>query len=435
MELVVDLHIHSHYSRATSKQMNTEDLYKWGKIKGINIIGTGDFTHPDYFAELREKLEPAEPGLFTLKPQYANAHDAELPDSVRNNLIRFVLTVEISNIYKRHDKVRKVHNLIIVPDFETAAEINHQLSKIGNIKSDGRPILGMDSKDLLQITLDSHPDSLFVPAHIWTPWFSIFGSKSGFDTLEEAFGELADKIVAIETGLSSDPYMNWRIKELQGKTIISNSDAHSPQKLGREANVINANLSYQDIIGAVRTNDERFVGTIEFYPEEGKYHNDGHRICNISFSPQETKKHNGICPVCSKPLIIGVQNRVDSLANLPVNSHSKNGDYKTSKTIEYIVPLCEMIAEMKGVKSSNAASVIKGYEKLYSKFGDEFSMLRKIPVNEFKENGFEEIGEAIERMRKGEVFVTPGYDGVFGVIKVFASSGEKSKVAGQTAMF
>lgn len=430
MELVVDLHIHSHYSRATSRQMNTEDLYKWGKIKGINIIGTGDFTHPDYFAELLEKLEPAEPGLYCLKKEYAQEHDKALPASVRNNLIRFIPTVEISNIYKRHDKVRKVHNVLIVPDLETAAEINHQLSKIGNIKSDGRPILGMDSKDLLQITLDSNPDSLFVPAHIWTPWFSIFGSKSGFDTLEEAFGDLSKEIVAIETGLSSDPYMNWRIKELQSRTIISNSDAHSPQKLGREANVINAELNYKDIIGAIKTNDKRFIGTIEFYPEEGKYHNDGHRVCNISFAPEETKKHNGICPICGKSLIIGVQNRVDSIANLPSNYR-----HETSKTIEYIIPLSEMISEIKGVKSSSSASVTKEYEKLYSKFGDEFSMLRKVPVKEFAEGGFEEIGQAIERMRKGEVFVTPGYDGVFGVIKVFASSGEKSKAAGQTIMF
>lgn len=431
MELVVDLHIHSHYSRATSKQMNTEDLYKWGKIKGINIIGTGDFTHPDYFAELQEKLEPAEPGLFCLKKEYAQTHDATLPESVRNNLIRFVLTVEISNIYKKGDKVRKLHNLIIVPDFETAAEINHQLSQIGNIKADGRPILGMDSKKLLQMTLDSHPDSLFIPAHIWTPWFAMFGSKSGFDSIEEAFEELADKIVATETGLSSDPYMNWRIEELQSRTIISNSDAHSPQKLGREATVINAELSYKDIIGAVKTNDERLVGTIEFYPEEGKYHHDGHRICNISFTPEETAKHRGICPVCGKPLVVGVLNRINSLANFPADYK-----FKSSKKVEYIIPLQEMIAEIKGVKSISSVAVTKEYEKVYAKFGDEFSILRKVDTEEIKNGGFEEIGEAISRMRKKEVLVTPGYDGVFGVIKVFGSQGEKTKaLGGQSSLF
>lgn len=414
MELIVDLHIHSHYSRATSRQMNCEDLYKWGKIKGINIIGTGDFTHPAYFAELREKLEPAEAGLFTLKTEYASKIDVTLPESIKHNLIRFVLSVEISNIYSKRGKVRKVHNVIIVPDFETAAEINNQLSKIGNLKADGRPILGMDSMRLLEMTINSHPDSLFIPAHIWTPWFSMFGSKSGFDTIEEAFEELAEKIVAIETGLSSDPYMNWRIRELQERTIVSNSDAHSPQKLGREATVINSKLEYKDILGAIKTNDQRLVGTIEFYPEEGKYHNDGHRICNISFTPEESLQHAGICPVCKKPLVIGVQNRVNTISNFPVDYR-----YKTSKKVEYIIPLCEMIAEIKKVKSSNTGGVVKEYERLYSKFGDEFSMLRKIDISEFKNSGFEIIGEGIHRMRKGEVSVKAGYDGVFGVIKVF----------------
>lgn len=418
MELVVDLHIHSHYSRATSRQMNTEDLYRWGKIKGINIIGTGDFTHPMYFAELKEKLEPAEPGLFCLKKEYAKSIDAQLPKSVKNNLIRFVLTVEVSNIYSKGGKVRKLHNLIIVPDFKTAAEINNQLSKIGNLKADGRPIIGMDSKKLLEISLNSHPDSLFVPAHIWTPWFSMFGSKSGFDSIEEAFEEFSDKIVAIETGLSSDPYMNWRIKELQTRTIISNSDAHSPQKLGREATLVNCELRYVDIIGAIKTNDERLIATIEFYPEEGKYHNDGHRLCNISFTPEESKKNNNICPVCKKPLVIGVQNRVNTISNFPSDYR-----FKSSKKVEYIIPLAEMIAEIYKVKSSSSVKVMAEYEKLYSIFGDEFSMLRRVELREFIKSGFVEIGNTIRKMRKGEVLITAGYDGVFGVIKVLENRG------------
>lgn len=430
MELVVDLHLHSHYSRATSRQMNCEDLYKWGKIKGINIIGTGDFTHPAYFAELREKLEPAEPGLFILKTEYASKIDETLPSSIKANLIRFVLTVEISNIYSKGGRVRKLHNVVIVPDFETAAEINNQLSKIGNLKADGRPILGMDSKRLLEMTINSHPDSLFIPAHIWTPWFSMFGSKSGFDTIEEAFEELADKIVAIETGLSSDPYMNWRIRELQERTIVSNSDAHSPQKLGREATVINSKLEYKDILGAIKTNDHRLVGTIEFYPEEGKYHNDGHRICNVSLTPKESNKLGGMCPVCGKPLIIGVQNRVDAISDFPASYK-----YKTNKKIEYIIPLCEMLAEIKNVKSSGSAAVMKDYEKLYSKFGDEFSILRKVDISEISAGGFGVVADAIDRMRSGKVSVKAGYDGVFGVIKVFADSGERSKaMGGQTAL-
>nr|MBP9759674.1 hypothetical protein [Candidatus Dojkabacteria bacterium] len=386
---------------------------------------------PMYFAELQEKLEPAEPGLFCLKKEYAKSIDAELPKSVKDNLIRFVLTVEISNIYSKGGKVRKLHNVIIVPDFETAAEINNQLTKIGNLKADGRPILGMDSKRLLEITLNSHPDSLFVPAHIWTPWFSMFGSKSGFDSIEEAFEELSDKIVAIETGLSSDPYMNWRIKELQTRTIISNSDAHSPQKLGREATVVNAKLEYKDIINAIKTNDERLVGTIEFYPEEGKYHNDGHRLCNISFTPEESKSSNNICPVCKKPLVIGVQNRVNSISNFPEDYR-----FKSSKKVEYIIPLAEMIAEIYNVKSPSSVKVVAEYEKLYAKFGDEFSILRKVAIDEFVNGGFKEIGEAIDRMRRGEVMVKAGYDGVFGVIKVFDAKGDKSKVfGGQASLF
>jgi len=352
MQLIVDLHIHSHYSRATSKDMNIESLYKWGKIKGINIIGTGDFTHPLWFKELQDKLEPAEKGLFKLKDEFAKEIDATLPESIRKNLIRFVLTVEISNIYSKNEKVRKVHNLLIAPSFEAVSQISTRLSEIGNLKADGRPILGLDSKKLLQISLETDPDNFFIPAHIWTPWFAMFGSKSGFDSIEEAFEELASEIKAIETGLSSDPFMNWRLKELQKVTVISNSDAHSAAKLGREATVVDCELSYKEIIDAIKTNDERMVGTIEFYPEEGKYHYDGHRLCNVRLRPDETKKIGGICPKCGKPLVIGVDHRVSDLSDFAL-------DYKPDnhKQVEYIIPLAEMIAEAKGLKNSNAASV------------------------------------------------------------------------------
>jgi len=422
MQLIVDLHVHSHYSRATSNDMNLEGMYKWGKIKGINIIGTGDFTHPLWLKEMQEKLEPAEFGLYKLKDEITERIEKELPSSVKDNLLRFVLTVEISSIYKKNDRVRKVHNIVVVPDFKTAAEINNRLSKIGNLKADGRPILGLDSKELLKIVMECGKDNLFVPAHIWTPWFSMFGSKSGFDSINETFDELAGEIRAIETGLSSDPYMNWRLNQLEKITLISNSDAHSPQKLGREANVVNSKVDYREIIGAIKTNDKRFVGTIEFYPEEGKYHVDGHSKCKFFCNAEETKRLKGICPKCGKPLVVGVDYRVNEIADKPI-------DYKPKdhKQVEYIIPLAEMIAEAKAMKSTSSKAVQEEYFKMINKLGDEFSVLRKVKIRKIKEAGFEKMAEGIEKMRDGKVIKKPGYDGVYGVIKVFGNS-----VSGQT---
>ncbi|HLZ14527.1 MAG TPA: endonuclease Q family protein, partial [Candidatus Saccharimonadales bacterium] len=346
-ELIVDLHIHSHYSRATSKNCNLEGLYRWGKLKGITIIGTGDFTHPAWFAELHEKLEPAEPGLFKLKDDLAEPIDKSLPPSVRGQMIRFVPSVEIATIYKKGERVRKLHQLIIMPSLQSVAELNARLERIGNLKADGRPILGLDSKELLRHALETDQRALYIPAHIWTPWFGMFGSKSGFDSIQEAYEELAPEIHAIETGLSSDPGMNWRVANLDGITVTSHSDAHSPQKLGREATVVQSALSYDDIVGAIKTNDARLVGTIEFFPEEGKYHYDGHRACNVRFTPAETKAHRGMCPVCGKPLVVGVENRLDSLATRPENYAPKN-----PKRVEYIIPLAEILAELAGAKST-----------------------------------------------------------------------------------
>lgn len=428
MELIVDLHIHSHYSRATSKNSTLEGLYKWGKIKGITVIGTGDFTHPGWLAELQEKLEPAERGLFKLKTKIANKIDAELPQSIRNNTIRFILTVEISNIYSKFGKVRKLHNLIISPSFQAVLSFNNKLERIGNLKADGRPILGLDSKELLRISLETDLDNLFIPAHIWTPWFAMFGSKSGFDSIEEAFEELTSEIIAIETGLSSDPYMNWRLEQLANIAIVSNSDAHSPQKLGREATIFNCSLDYFDIIAGIKTNDQRIVGTIEFFPQEGKYHFDGHRDHQVSLSPRESKKHQGICPVCHKPLTIGVDHRVDDLATLPSN-------YKPPKhkSVEYIIPLIEIIAELKG-KGTSSKDVLEVYEKTYAILGNEFDILRKIPLEKIKEAGFLELVYALGRMRKGDIYIEPGYDGVFGVIKLFSSEEERRNISGQLSL-
>ncbi len=428
MNHIVDLHIHSHYSRATSKNCDIEGLYFWGKIKGIHVQGTGDFTHPAWFEEMREKLEPDGTGFYKLKDEIAYDIDKKLPESIRHNPIRFTLTVEISNIYSKGGKVRKLHNCIVVPNFETASFINSKLERIGNIKADGRPILGMDSKELLKITLESHEDSLFFPAHIWTPWFAMFGSKSGFDSIEEAFEELAPEIKAIETGLSSDPFMNWRLDELQTRTILSNSDAHSPQKLGREANVLSCDLNYKEVIDAIKTNDERFVGTIEFFPEEGKYHYDGHRLCNIRFTPDETRQHNGVCPVCHNPLTVGVDYRVDEIAN-----HPKLYKPKKQKQVEYIIPLIEILGEM--LKSGTSSKkVISEYERIYTALGDEFSILRRLSTDEMRAKGFTELSYVIDRMRKGDVYIEPGYDGVYGTVRLFTEDAERTKLSDQMSL-
>lgn len=423
--MIVDLHIHSHYSRATSPLMNISSLYTWGKIKGIDVIGTGDFTHPAWFAELKEKLEPAEPGLFKLKTKYQKKEDSRLPSLYNKKNMRFLLTVEISNIYKRGGKVRKLHNLVIAPSMDVVQKINRKLGQIGNLKADGRPILGMDSKDLLKVTLDADPDAFFIPAHIWTPWFAMFGSKSGFDSLEDAFGDLASEIKAIETGLSSDPFMNWRVGNLDGLTLVSNSDAHSPSKLGREANVINAELSYKDILSAVKSNDERFVGTIEFFPQEGKYHHDGHKKCGISMAPSKTRKLKGICPKCKKPLVLGVFYRVSELSDKDVNFRPKN-----HKSVEYIIPLEEIIAETVGVKSTKSKKVQEIYTKIYNQIGDEFSVLRNIDTKEISALGYPLVAKAVEKLRAGDVFIKPGYDGVYGTVQIFTPE-EKDKLSGQ----
>jgi DNA helicase II / ATP-dependent DNA helicase PcrA len=415
MKLIVDLHTHSHYSRATSANMNLEAQYKWAKIKGVNVLGTGDFTHPMWFKEIQEKLEPAEPGLFALKPELAGPIDAALPESISKQKLRYILSSEISCIYSKNEKVRKTHNLIIAPDFKTVSEMNLELSRIGNLKADGRPILGLDSKRLLELSLKVSPDNLYIPAHIWTPWFSLYGSRSGFDSLSEAYEELANKITAVETGLSSDPYMNWRIKDLDGITLVSNSDAHSAQKLGREANVIATDWDYFKIINAINTGGPEFLGTIEFFPQEGRYHYDGHRNCGIVFSPAETEQHHGICPKCGKPLVVGVDNRVNKLAE---PDRPETYRPKKHKQVEYIVPVPELLAGIFKVKSVLSKKVVAEYEKVYTALGPEFSITRTIPVSEIIAAGFPELANAIERLRSGDVVIKPGYDGVYGIIKV-----------------
>ena len=420
MRIIADFHIHSKYSRAVSRDMNLENLDIWARKKGIQVMGTGDFTHPDWFNEIKTKLEPAEPGLFRLKGESPPAGGSQT---------RFILTVEISSIYSKGGKVRRIHNIIFSPSLETAEKINTTLGLIGNIKSDGRPILGLDSKKLLRIILDIDPRCVLVPAHAWTPWFSIFGSMSGFDSIEECFEEMSSCIFAIETGLSSDPAMNWRLSKLDKIALISNSDSHSPQKIGREANVFDCELSYDGLIDAIKSRDlKKFLFTIEFFPEEGKYHYDGHRLCNVSMSPEETKKNNGICPVCRKPMTIGVLSRVEKLTD---RLEGRGSEGKIP--FRNLVPLNEIIADIFGVGVSSL-KVRKEYEQLIETVGSEFKVLMDADYGELKRNTSEEIAEGIISARERRVEVIPGYDGEYGKIKIL-----KEKKAGiqshQTRLF
>ena len=315
MKFIADLHVHSKFSRATAKNLDLENLYIAAQLKGITVVGTGDFTYPQWFSEICEKLEPAEEGLFKLKDEIAKVCDAQVPDVCRS-LVRFILSTEISNIYKKNDKTRKNHNLVLVPDLAVAEKFSAKLDRIGNIKSDGRPILGLDARNLLEILLETSDRAFLIPAHIWTPWFSILGSKSGFNSIQECFEDLTPHIFAAETGLSSDPPMNWRVSDLDRLTLVSNSDAHSPLNLGREANLLNTRLSYSGIKSALKSGDsDVFLSTFEFYPQEGKYHLDGHRNCNIRLNPRETMDCDGKCPVCGKALTLGVLYRVEELAD------------------------------------------------------------------------------------------------------------------------
>lgn len=401
MKFIADFHIHSKYSRATSPSMDLENLDRWARIKGVKVLGTGDFTHPKWFESIKKDLEPAEPGLFKLR-------DIDSPT-------RFILTAEISCIYSKGGKVRKVHIIIFAPSIGAVESINTKLGLIGNLKADGRPILGLDAKELAKIALDTDKGCLIVPAHAWTPWFSVFGSKSGFDSLEECFEDYTKYIYAIETGLSSDPAMNWRLSQLDNITLISNSDSHSPQKIGREANVFDTELSYAGIADAIKTKDKsKFLYTIEFFPEEGKYHYDGHRLCNISLEPSQSKKYKNICPKCKKSLIIGVLNRVEELADRPEGFKPKN-----AIPFKSLIPLNEVIAESIGA-SVSSKKVLTHYDNLIKNLGSELKILLDSTEKEISEQSLPEISEGVIRMREGKVFIEPGYDGVYGKIKIFS---------------
>jgi uncharacterized protein (TIGR00375 family) len=396
-KIIADFHVHSAYSRATSKEMNVDSMALWAKKKGITLLGTGDFTHPAHLRELKEKLKPAGNGLYTTSPVSS---------------VFFIPTAEISSIYTCKGKVRKVHSLVIAPGIEIAEKINNTLQKHGNLSSDGRPIMGLSAKELLKIVLDTSEDCLFVPAHAWTPWFSVFGSKSGFDSLEECFDEYAEHIYAIETGLSSDPQMNWRLSALDNITLLSNSDAHSPGKLGREANVFDCEMDYQAIIDTIKKKDRtRFLFTIEFFPEEGKYHFDGHRACNVLFPPRETRKHDAVCPVCNKNLTVGVMSRIEELADREPGFVPQN-----AIPAKHLVPLQEILSRTLNC-GVNTKKVTREYDRLVSDH-TEFEILIDLPEPELSKKTERKIAESILKVRRGEIEITPGYDGVFGKISL-----------------
>lgn len=429
MKLAADLHIHSHYSRATSRDLDLEHLYLWGQHKGVHLIGTGDFTHPGWAAELRDKLEPAEAGLYRLRADLRGPLDAQIPPACRAD-VRFLLSVEISNIYKQDGAVRKVHNLVLAPDLDAAARISARLGRIGNISSDGRPILGLSSRDLLAIVLEEgrggDPDGAYlVPAHIWTPHFSVFGSMSGFDSLTACYGDLTSHIFALETGLSSDPAMNWRLSALDPYTLVSNSDAHSPAKLGREANLLDIDPSFLALRQALETADpRRFLGTVEFYPEEGKYHLDGHRDCQVRQTPEERAAAGGLCPRCGKPVTVGVLSRVDALADRP-----EGQGYRPPRARPYfsLVPLPEIIGECLEVGPASEA-VRKVFHRLLANLGNELYILQEAPLADIAAQSSSLVAEAVRRVRGGELDIHGGFDGEYGTVRLF-HEGEQKKLA------
>ncbi|MGD8539884.1 MAG: endonuclease Q family protein [Candidatus Aminicenantes bacterium] len=414
MKFVADLHIHSKFSRATSRDMTLDSIAHWAKVKGISLMATGDFTHPEWLFLAKEKLVPTGNGFFQLKNLIPSNNEYLEAIAVSPGDVSFILSTEISFIYSKKGRVRKIHILLLSPDFESIEKINTRLSGIGNLRSDGRPILGLDAKDFVKIVTSLCPRCVVIPAHIWTPWFSLFGANSGFDIIEDCFEEMTPHIFALETGLSSDPSMNWRCSQLDKYSLISNSDAHSPSRIGREANVFDTEFSYSALIQAIKRKDpEEFLNTVEFFPEEGKYHYDGHRNCGIVFSPEETIQHKGLCPECGKKLTIGVMHRITELADRePGQTPSMRIPYKN------LIPLNEIIAQAIG-KTAGCKSVWDIYFRYIHEFGDEHTILTEIPISQLRQMNSERIALGIERMRQGKVKIIPGHDGTYGIINLF----------------
>lgn len=430
MKYIADLHIHSKFSRATSKDMTFDHLAYWAKAKGISLVASGDFTHPEWFFLTKQKLEPCGNGFFRLKNITPPANGFLKNLTLSPEDVSFILSTEVSLVYSKKGKVRKIHLLVFAPDFDSVEKINQRLSGLGNLRADGRPVLGMEAKLFVKMVLDLCPQCFIVPSHIWTPWFSLFGANSGFDSIEECFEEMTPFIFALETGLSSDPPMNWRLSSLDRYALISNSDAHSPSRLGREANVFDTDFSYQGLVAALKSRDpQRFLYTIEFFPEEGKYHYDGHRKCNVVFSPRESRKHNNICPRCGKKLTIGVLHRVEELADRELHQVPPNKiPYKN------LIPLNEIIAEALG-KTAECQSVWEIYFRFIYEFGHEHRILTEVPIDELARFQPEKISLGIDRMRKGLVHIEPGHDGFYGRISLFPTEEPQDSSEGQLSLF
>ncbi|TET23484.1 MAG: DNA helicase UvrD [Candidatus Cloacimonadota bacterium] len=404
MKFFSDLHIHSKYSRATSSRMDIDGITEMARLKGIKLLGTGDFTHPAWFAHLKEKLSYCDNGLF----EY--------------DKVKFVLTGEVNNIYTRDGKLRKIHNVIIAPCLESAEAITDFLSRYGKIESDGRPILAIDSEKMFERILEIDERNHLIAAHIWTPWFSLFGSKSGFDSIDECYGKHAQQVLALETGLSSDPEMNWMWSKIDAFTLLSNSDAHSPENIGREANCFDCEMDYDTVMRVIKAGDtNKFLFTVEFFPEEGKYHFDGHRACGLRLHPDEAKKKGNICPRCGKPLTIGVLHRIFEL------SDRKYG-YVPERKIPFrkLVPLTEILSNAMGC-GKNTKAVKSRYRDLITRLGTEFEILLDTPYEDLRRVTDENSADLIMKVRKGDVEVNPGYDGVYGEVRIGRSNGKKEK--------
>ena len=407
MRIIADFHLHSQYSRACSKELTLENNAKWCQKKGVNILGTADFTHPKWFAQIENQLIEAEPGLYKLR-------------SGLYGEMRYILTTEVSQIYKRGGKTRRIHNIILAPSIKSVRKLNLWLANNGfNLKADGRPILGLDSEELYKRLKEIDEKIIIIPAHAWTPWYAVFGSKSGFDSIQECFGEMSPYIYAIETGLSSDPAMNWQLSALDEVVLISNSDAHSPRNLGREANVFEFDVAptYDEFVRVLKEQDTtRFKYTIEFYPQEGKYHADGCAACQFSCEPKESRRLGERCPTCKRPLTLGVHHRVEALSD------------RASQTVKdrkipfkSIVPLAELVAEVLQVKSTQSKKVEEIYTHLTQTIGNEFTLLLDTPIEDIQAHARgTDIARAIERMRAGNLQITPGYDGIFGTVRIFS---------------
>lgn len=411
MKFLADLHIHSRFSLATSKNTDVENLCVAARKKGITVLGTGDFTHPGWFGELKNKLVQAEEGLYGPNKIISGKIDKFIPESCRG-ITRFIPTSEICNIYKKGGKTRKIHSIIVLPELSVVEKLNRRLKGLGKTESNGRPIFTFDVVNMLEMVFDVSDRAMFIPAHIWTPWYSVFGSISGFDSIEECFGNFSEYIFAAETGLSSDPDMCREFSGLDKITLISNSDAHSPLKVGREANIFDTSLCYDSIISAIkRGNPKEFTGTVEYYPEEGKYYADGHRNCNLSLLPEETDRYSGMCPVCRKKITIGVLHRIQKLSD---KSKNKAATLRCFKTI----PLLEILSEIFQL-NPGSKKVMLYYNNLLEQFGPELYILNFTGIEELRHSGIHLLAEAIERMRKNKVMITPGFDGKHGTVKLF----------------